>query len=122
MKGTVLLPTQVDIVKRLSELSRLLDAATAEIAELDEAAVRAKSTYEVAFARSFLGVEGPMDQRKQESILACADARFHMDLAEQKVRACRERINTLRTQISTGQSLSAAVRQQFSAEATGQFT
>lgn len=117
-----MLPTQIDIVKRLSELSRLLDAATVEIAELDEAAVRAKSMYEVSFARAFLGVEGPMDQRKQESILACADERLAMELAEQKVRACRERINTLRTQISTGQSLSAAIRQQFSAEATGQWT
>lgn len=117
-----MLPTQIDIVKRLSELSRLLDAATAEIAELDEAAVHAKSIFEVAFARAFLGVEGPMDQRKQESILSCADQRLAMELAEQRVRACRERINTLRTQISTGQSLSAAVRQQFSAEATGQWT
>ena len=43
--------TQTEIVTRLAELSRLLDKATVEIAELDEAAVRAKSTYETTFAR-----------------------------------------------------------------------
>ena len=39
------------IIHRLAEVSRMLDAATAEIAELDEDAVRAKSRYEVAFAK-----------------------------------------------------------------------
>lgn len=117
-----MLPNQLEVVKRLSELSKLLDAATDEIAKLDDTAVRYKAAHEVAFARSFLSVEGSMDHRKQVAILACADEKLAMELAEAQVRAVKERINTLRSQISIGQSLSAAIRQQFSAEGVGQFT
>ena len=46
------LPNQTEVVLRLAELSRLLDAATVEVAVLDEAAVRAKQAHEVAAARA----------------------------------------------------------------------
>ena len=115
-----MLPNQSEVVKRLSELSRMLDSATEEIAKLDDNAVKAKSVYEVAYAKSFLQSNGSMDVRRQEAILACADFRLTMEIAEAQVRAVKERINTLRSQISIGQSLSAAIRQQFSAEAVGQ--
>lgn len=114
--------TQTEIVARLAELSRLLDKATVEIAELDEAAVRAKSTYETTFARAFLQADGPMDARKQIAVLAAADQRLAMELAEAQHRACRERIKTLGVQIDVGRSMSAALRQQFQAEAVGQWT
>jgi hypothetical protein len=42
----------------------MLDAATEEIARLDESAVRAKGRYQVDFARNFLGSEGSVDARK----------------------------------------------------------
>ena len=122
MGGQQVLPNQTEVVKRLSELSRMLDAATEEIATLDDFAVRAKSSYEVGFAKSFLSSEGSMDQRKQVAILACSDEKLAMEIAEAQVRAVKERINTLRSQISIGQSLSAAIRQQFSSEGTGQYT
>ena len=115
-------PSQTDIVGRLAELSRLLDKATDEIAVLDEAAVRAKATFETAFAKAFLQADGPMDARKQIAVLAAADARLAMELAEAQHRACRERIRTLGVQIDVGRSMSAALRQQFQAEAVGQWT
>jgi hypothetical protein len=121
-KENAVLPNQTEVVKRLSELSRMLDAATDEIAVSDDKAVKAKGSYEVAYARSFLQSNGSMDVRRQEAILACADLRLAMEIAEAEVRAIKERINTLRSQISIGQSLSAAIRQQFSAEGVGQYT
>jgi phage shock protein A len=117
-----MLPNQTEVIKRLSELSRMLDAATEDIAKSDDFAVKAKASYEVAFAKSFLSAEGSMDQRKQIAIMACADEKFAMEIAEAQVRAVKERINTLRSQISIGQSLSAAIRQQFSSEGIGQYT
>lgn len=116
-----MLPNQTEVVKRLSELSRLLDAATEEIAILDNDATNKKAKYEIAYARTFLESVGAMDLRKYEALSKNAEAKLEMEIAEQLVRACKERINTLRSQISIGQSLSAAIRQQFSAEGTGQF-
>lgn len=113
-------PTTHEVIKRLSELSRMLDAATGEVAELDEAAVMAKAAYEVKFARSFLATDGAMDVRKQKAVLDAADQKLGMEIAEQKVRACRERIRTIRDQIDVGRSLNSAVRSEWAAAGVGQ--
>lgn len=117
-----MLPNQIEVVKRLAELSKMLDDATDKMAEADEKAVHAKAKYEIAYAKTFLESNGSMDVRRQEAILACANERLDMEISESLVRAIKERINTLRSQISIGQSVSAAIRQQFSAEGAGQYT
>lgn len=113
-------PTTNDVILRLAALSRMLDAATHEIAELDEAAVRAKGRYQVAYARSFLGESGAVDVRKQSAVLACETTWLDAEIAEQKVRACKERIRTIRDQIEVGRSLNSAVKAEWAAGAVGQ--
>ena len=116
-------PEQLRVIKRLAEVSRMLDAATDELAVLDEESVRAKQTFEVEYARRFIAAGGhPVDVRKHMATMATADERLAFELAAAKHRACKERINTLRNQLSTGQTVSAALRHQFAAEGTGQFT
>ena len=113
-------PTVNDVVRRLAELSRMLDAATAEIARLDESAVRAKGRYQVAFARSWLEGTGPVEAKKQASVLACEKDWLDAEIAEQQVRACRERIRTIRDQIEVGRSLNSAIKAEWAASAVGQ--
>lgn len=117
-----MIPNQIEIVKRLSELSRLLDHATEEIALADEAAVKAKQAFEVAYARAFINSEGSVDMRKHRATITTQAERLEYELAFQKHRAVKERINTIRSQLSIGQTLSAAIRSQFQAEAVGQHT
>lgn len=117
-----MIPNQIDIVKRLSELSRLLDAATDEIAQADEKGVQAKQAYEVAYARAFLNAEGNVDTRKHIATIGTQAERLEYELAFQQHRAVKERINTIRSQLSIGQTLSAAIRNQFAAEPVGQHT
>lgn len=113
-------PTLNQVVLRLAELSRMLDAATDEIARLDEDAVRAKGRYQVAYARAFLGEAGAMDVRKQNAVLVCEQYWLDAEIAEQKVRACKERIRTIRDQIEVGRSLNSAVKAEWSAGSVGQ--
>lgn len=120
--GVTRLPTQQEVVLRLSELSRRLDAKTIEIAKLDEEWVRAKAAYKVAFARIFLTTTGSMDVRKQTATQETADLDFAAELAEAKVRAAREAIRTLRDQLDVGRSLGAAARAEFQATGWGQPT
>ena len=115
-------PTQNEIVMRLAELSRLLDRATEEIAQLDEAAVRAKQAQEVAWARAYLNAEGPVDARKAQAVITTEPTALTAELTSAQHRACRERIRTIGIQIDTGRTLSAAVRNQFTAEPVGQYT
>ena len=82
-----MIPSQSEIVLRLAELSRLLDKGTQEIAELDEAAVRAKQAHEVASARAYLSAEGAVDTRKAIAIVTVAQYTLERELAEAKHRA-----------------------------------
>ena len=116
------LPTQQEVVLRLSELSRLLEAKTTEIARLDEAEQRAKAEFKVAFARTFLNTVGPVDVRKQTAVLETADAELAFDLAAVQTRAAREAIRTIRDQLDVGRSLGAAARAEFQATGWGQNT
>lgn len=117
-----MIPTQAVALERLAELSRMLDSATTEIAVLDEEAVRAKAAFEVAYARAFLDAMGSMDVRKQVAIYETQVESLTYELAQMKVRACKERIRTLGVQIEVGRSIASATKTQFMAEAVGQYT
>lgn len=113
-------PTTHSVIHRLSQLSVLLDKATEEYATLDEEWVRHKAAHQVGYARVFLTSQGSVDARKQTAVLEMSDQFLAMELAEHKVRACRERIRTLRDQIEIGRSLNSAVKSEWSAGAVGQ--
>ena len=114
--------SQAEVLDRLSECSRLLDAAQQDLAVLDEAAVRAKQAFEVAWARAYLKAEGSIEARKAEAVLVTAGECLEAELCAAKVRACRERIRTLGAQLDVGRTLSAAIRSQWQAEPVGQWT
>jgi len=116
------LPTTNQVVMRLSQLSRALEAKTEEIAVLDREWVTAKAAFKVAYARMFLTTPGSMDVRKQTAVQETADLDFTAELAEAKVRAARESIRTLRDQLDVGRSLGAAARAEFQATGWGQHT
>jgi len=117
-----MIPTHQQSLERLAELSRMLETATTEIAVLDEEAVHTKSAYEVAYSRAFLDSQGSMDLRKQIAIYETREENLTYEIAQQKVRACKERIRTLGVQIEVGRSLASAQKIAFTAETTGQYT
>ena len=114
--------SQAEVLDRLSECSRLLDKAQQDLADLDEAAVRAKQAFEVSWARAYLKAEGSIEARKAEAVIVTAGECLEAELCAAKVRACRERIRTLGAQLDVGRTLSAAIRSQWQAEPVGQWT
>lgn len=117
-----MIPNHQQALERLAELSRLLDKATDDVAVIDEEAVRAKQTYEVTYARAFLDAAGSMDLRKQVATYETQNESLQAELAAAKLRALKERIRTLGTQIEVGRSLASAHKNQYNAEPTGQYT
>ena len=113
---------QDEVLARLAEVSALLDAAVADVKAADERFVQAKQQFELAQARSFLSSEGSVEARKQKMVLDAEQQQTAMDAAGVELRAGRERVSVLRAQLSMLQTVSAALRQQWQAEATGQWT
>lgn len=111
--------TLTDIAARLADLSRQLDKATGDADALDRKAVTSRHAYEVAFSRAFLSAEGSMDVRKHKAVLETEERKLDAEIDDQVLRACRARIATIKVQIDTGRSLSAAVRAEVSLAGSG---
>lgn len=115
-------PSQHEVIGYLLELRDLLDRATRDLAEADEAHVLAKQAHEVARARALidLGSQGTVSERDAIATLRCEGERFAMLLAEQQMRAVRERLRTLRDQLDAVRSLNSAVKAEWQTQAMGQ--
>jgi len=103
-------PTLLEVADRLGELSRELDKVTGEAEQLDRKAVNARHAYEIAYSKAFLGSTGPVDARKHHAVIDTDIEKLEAEIADQVLRACRARISTIKVQIETGRSLSAALR------------
>jgi hypothetical protein len=102
--------TPQQVIETLTKISKDIDEVTAEIAVLDEQAVRARAHHKTAFARAFLNSEGAMDIRKYTAELETADSFLHYELAEQKLRAAVSQIKALRDRLEVGRSLGPLIR------------
>lgn len=108
--------TPAQVVVRLAQLSRMLDATQVELANADEAAVRTRQRYEVAYSRAILTVEASnADSRKARATLETEAQKLDAEIADQQVRALRSRLSVLRDQVEIGRSLSAALRSEWAA-------
>lgn len=102
--------TPADIIETLSRISKDIDEATKDIAQLDEAAVKARAKYKTAYARAFLSSEGSMDVRRYTAELETAEVSFEAELADQQHRAAVSSIRALRDRLEVGRSLGPLVR------------
>ena len=110
------------VVMELAAIGRELDRLSHETAEQDRKHVLALSEHRKAYAEEFTGGAGSIEDRKQAAILKVDHLRVEAELEEQVLRAMKERVKVLRDRLEIGRSISAAVRSQFAAESTGQFT
>jgi hypothetical protein len=111
-----------DLIKKMNEIWVMLDQAENDIGIYDEDAVRKKIAFEQAYARTFMSLDGSMELRKQQAILDTVDSRLDFELAEVKLRACKERIRKLGSQLDIVRSMNAAQQRQFMTEPIGQYT
>ena len=102
--------TPEQVIATLSIIGKDIDEATSEISRLDEAAVKARVAYKVAYAESFLRTEGSMDIRKYTAELQTKDALLAHELADQEHRAALTQIRALRDRLEVGRSISVLVR------------
>lgn len=107
------------ITERLSMLARALDEQTDALEVLDRQAVETRHGYEIAFAKAFLTSDGAMDVRKQKAVLATDTEKLAAEIADQKLRACKARIATIKVQIETGRSLGSALKAEMAFAGSG---
>jgi len=102
--------TPQQVIDTLTKISKDIDETTAEIAVLDEQAVRARALHKTNYARAFLNAEGAMDIRKYTADLETGDSYLGLELSEQKLRAAVGQIKALRDRLEVGRSLGPLIR------------
>ena len=102
--------TPEQVINTLSVIGRDIDEATDEVARLDEAAVKARSAYKVAYAEAFLRTDGSMDIRRYTADIKSKDEFFALEIADQQHRAAVNQIKALRDRLEVGRSISVLVR------------
>jgi len=107
--------TPSEIVETLANISKEIDETTVELADLDEAQVRARQEYKRAYAESFLRTDGSMDVRRYTAELATSDLVLAYEIAEQRHRACVAHLKALRDRLEVGRSIGALVRLEWQA-------
>lgn len=105
------LVTPAMVERRLFELSHELDSITLEIQQAETDYLHAKSVYEIAYAESYLSVDGKnMREREARALLACKTERQALVVAEALVKAHKENAKRLYTHVDIARSISVIVR------------
>lgn len=107
--------TPSEIVHTLSTISKEIDEKTAELAELDEAQVRARQAFKRRHAEVFLTTDGSMDVRRYTADSETSDLCLAYEIAEQQHRACVAQLKALRDRLEVGRSIGALVRLEWQA-------
>lgn len=102
--------TPNQIAANLAELARELSRTVAAIEHAERDAVEKRGAYDLAFSRAFLAAIGSVDARKHQAVVETHEQRMAADVADTVVRHLRRKIDEVKTRISTGQSVGAAVR------------
>jgi hypothetical protein len=105
--------TPQQVIDTLSAIGRDIDEQTANIAELDRAAVQARVALKVRHAEIFLRTEGSMDLRRYTADYGTRDELLMSELADQEHRAAVNQIKALRDRLEVGRSISALVRMEW---------
>lgn len=114
---TVVMPEQVE--RRLIDLSKELDSAVKECNAAEMTFHKAKAEYEISMAKARMhaaevfaerGVKATVQEKEDQAILGTATEMLNLADAEALVKASRQNVNRIRTQVDIARSVAASVR------------
>ena len=94
-------------------IAKTIEETTAEIANLDAHATKARVTYKKEFARAFMSTEASNEVRRYTAEYNTSELHLEMELSEQVLRAARDNLRMLRDRLEVGRSLSAIMRMEW---------
>lgn len=110
--------TPASVINTLTEIGKRIDAVTAELPELEMAELKARHSYKLGYAESFLRLDHVDEegQRITESIrraradVDCALLYFEAEAAAVRLKTKRDELKALQARLDIGRSLSAVMR------------
>ncbi len=104
--------SQVEIETKIIEDVEAMESATEEFEKVSEEAARAEVQYKVARARAYLRQRGSIKDREYAADELTSEEAYAYKLAEGRLKAQREVLNTIRARLDALRSLNTNVRSQ----------
>lgn len=104
--------SQVDVEEEIIRLLNLLESETESFEFLAEDAAEKEAVYKSQWAKAYLTSTGSIKEREAHADWAMTEIAMHYKIAEALVKAKREKLSSLKTQVDALRTLSANVRAQ----------
>jgi len=111
MSDLTFTPQQIE--NRLFELSKEIDSVQNELADAEGAYTTKKAAFEVAMAKSRLGLTGikmTQAEREDRALIANEDAYLVLNSVEVLVKALRQKMANLRVQVDIARSIGSSIK------------
>lgn len=105
----------VQIEQRIIEAVNQISRSVRPVSEAYNAWQRAELDFKAAFARAFLGSEGPMEERKQRAVAGTVDEALAARVAEGEYKRLLDFQKSFRDQLSALQSVQKSVNAAYQA-------
>lgn len=102
--------TPVEVIRHLGGLTRELDRLTQALKTAEYDMVTKCHAANVAAAKAYLGVEGPVEERKRRALLMVEKQMLEAEVSEAVVRVLKREIATLERRIDVGRTYGATIR------------
>ncbi|WP_147404146.1 hypothetical protein [Nocardia panacis] len=97
----------------MATIDHLITQGVDELAEAYSVYAHAKNELEKATARAYMAHKGPAHEKKYAAILATAELRDKLTVADIAYHYAKSRSESLKDQLSAVQSIGASVRSQY---------
>jgi hypothetical protein len=104
--------TQIEIEEEIVRLTSLLEDETETFEVLAQDAANKEATYKTMWAKEYLSAKGSIREREAWADYKLEEQIFGWKVSEALVKAKRERLSSLRTNIDALRTLAANVRHQ----------
>lgn len=114
----VINPVQVESAIR--EVANLMAEGVQVCSDRWAAFAEADHAYDVAYARAYMGHQGPAHEKKYAAVLACQSERDVRDAADVAYRHADRRAKALDAELRAWQSVGASLRVQYGVAGRGE--
>lgn len=109
----------VQIERRLAELSNRIAKGVSECSKRYTAYLQADHEHDVAFAKAYLGYEGPQQEKRYAATVATVAERDARDAADAAYRFADRQARALESELRAMQSINSSVRSMYSVAGAG---
>jgi hypothetical protein len=115
----VLNPVEVEqaIRESVATVAQGVDVVTQRLAAYRDAQWR----FDQKWAATYMMAEGPVEERKQQCVLSCADEQAKLDVAEVAYKYAERKTRAAESALSAWQTLSRSVTAMYHAAGTGEY-